>query len=214
MSLDKFSVSIKGIICKNSKVLLRKNQRKEYELIGGKLDINDISPQERLCKEFYEESGAFIDVLGLRHPWLYLIGSKNILIVPYICELSSIDTEHTDEDGGQIAWLDKNDIDSLFLPVGYNDSISGRIPRTSFSPIEGDFFKIIPNYKESDYYVKVTVASIKGIILLDRYLTHYISPIDLIQQGLNGVDIELLYPLELKKSNDTVTIKYIYLGQN
>ena len=210
MSHDKFSVSIKGIICKNGKVLLRKNQRKEYELIGGKLDVNDESPQERLSKEFLEEAGASIDVLSLRFPWLYLIGKKNIIIMPYVCELLSIDNSHKDEDGGRINWVDRSDLESLFLPRGYCDSILGAVPQTSFSPIEGEFFKIIPNYKETDYYIKILVTSIEGSVLLDDYLHHFCSPIEFIKDNIDNFDDRLLYPLKIEKDNQTISIHYIY----
>lgn len=210
MTHDKFSVSIKGILCKEGRVLLRKNQRKEYELIGGKLDINDASPQERLSIEFLEEAGASIDVLAMRFPWLYLIGKKNIIIIPYICELLSIDESHVDEDGGRINWFSKNDIDSLFLPIGYIDSIYGRTPKTSFSLVEGEFLKIIPNYKETDYYVRIIVTSINGDILANEYLQHYCSPLDLITKTISGFDIDALYPLKIEKETDIISIYYVY----
>ena len=210
MAHDKFSVSIKGILCRDGKALLRRNQRKEYELIGGKLDAGDRSPQERLSKEFLEEAGAQIDVLSLRHPWLYLIGRKNVLIVPYVCELLSIDASHIDEDGGRIDWRDKNDIDSLFLPAGYGDSIYGRIPRTSFSLVEGEFFKIIPNYRESDYCVKILVTGIDGEPLVEDYLKHYQSPLDLVRGKIDRFDADFLYPLKIEKEADEICVCYVY----
>ena len=49
------SVSVKGVIKKNNSFLLRKNERDEYELLGGKLEKDDINLRDRLKKEFLEE---------------------------------------------------------------------------------------------------------------------------------------------------------------
>lgn len=42
-----FKVSVKGIIKKNGMCLLRKNERSEYELLGGKLEYTDDSLYDR-----------------------------------------------------------------------------------------------------------------------------------------------------------------------
>ncbi len=207
MTPDEFSVSVKGIVCQNGKILLRKNQRKEYELIGGKFDADVFSSHDQLVKEFMEEAGAKIEVLSLRFPWLYLIGKKNIIVAPYICELLSLDRAHRDEDGGKIIWVNTSDIESIFLPRGYCDSIFGRIPRTSFSPDEGVFLKFIPNYVEFSYYIKIIVTALGGSIILDEYLRHYCSPLDLLKGKL---DIDFLYPLKIEKVDKVVSVHYIY----
>ena len=48
------SVSVKGVIKKNNSFLLRKNERNEYELLGGKLEKDDINLRNRLKKEFLD----------------------------------------------------------------------------------------------------------------------------------------------------------------
>ena len=39
--MNRFSVSVKGVLEVNGKYLLRKNQRLEYELLGGHLERED-----------------------------------------------------------------------------------------------------------------------------------------------------------------------------
>ena len=65
------SVSVKGVIKKNNSFLLRKNERNEYELLGGKLEKDDINLRDRLKKEFLEESGIKITVktLVFKYKW-------------------------------------------------------------------------------------------------------------------------------------------------
>lgn len=52
---NKFLISVKGILVYNQKLLLRKNQRNEFELLGGKLEKNDIFFEKRLIEEFQEK---------------------------------------------------------------------------------------------------------------------------------------------------------------
>ena len=40
---DQFAISVKGILEVNGKLLLRKNERLEYELLGGRLEKGDPS---------------------------------------------------------------------------------------------------------------------------------------------------------------------------
>jgi len=210
---DVFSVSIKGILYHEGKYLLRKNQRNEYELIGGRLDINDNCPEERLKKEFLEEAGANVNVLSLRNPWLYIISQKNIIIVPYLCELVSIDEEHEDLDGGIIKWIPVEELNTIFIPYGYVDSIRNELPRTSFSKTEGEFFRIIPNYRESDYSVEICVYSIDGRVLMQKSLSHYCSPIDVIQNFFNEKFAGNFYPLSVNRVNSCVKIEYVKLKE-
>ena len=211
MSNDLFSVSIKGIVYQNGNYLLRKNQRNEYELIGGRLEPEDHCPEDRLKKEFTEEAGAIVKVLSLRDPWLYLVGQKNIIIVPYLCELESIKPDYEDIDGGHIKWIPKDGLDAIFIPDGYVDSIYNAVPRKSFSKPKGEFFRIIPNYREIDYYIQIRVFSIDGTILMQEFLKHYQSPTQIIE---NNFDIKYsgnFHPLSVEKEQNTTIISYIKL---
>lgn len=209
---DKFSVSIKGIIYQNGSFLLRKNQRREYELIGGRFDPSDKSPEERLIKEFEEEAGASINVVNLRDPWLYIIAQKNIIILPYLCELNSINQDHEDIDGGIIRWIPQEELCSVFIPRGYIDSIKNVPPHKSFSRTEGEFFKIIPNYRETDYYISINVFSLDGKIIMQEYLSHNHSPIEVIEAHFDICYDGNFYPLSVSKEDDTVCLNYIKLG--
>lgn len=56
-----FKVSAKGIACLNDTYLLRVNERQEYELLGGKLEHDDVSLAEWVRQEFLEESGVILE---------------------------------------------------------------------------------------------------------------------------------------------------------
>lgn len=212
MERKTFSVSVKGVLYNNGKYLLRKNQRNEYELLGGRLESGDVSPEERIIKEFKEESGISVKVETHREPWLYEIAKKNIIIVPYLCSVVECPDELYDNDGGTIHWIPKEALDAIHIPVGYIDSIRNSIPRKGFSPLPGDYFKIIPNYTERDYFIKVILKNLDGEILVEEYLEHFLSPRQFMQKVMCNNYIESnIISLPITKVDDTVNINYLYI---
>lgn len=208
--MDRFGVSIKGVIEVENKMLLRKNERCEFELLGGRLEKGDSSAESRLITEFKEESGVEIEVLDYAEPWLYEIGLKNIIIVPFICKAINIPKVLIDEDGGTLHWIDKQEVDSVFMPQGYKDTIFNKIPHKSYSIPAKFFFKIIPNYVERDYFVEVRVTE-KGVAIFDRPLPHFYSPRDFIFTNLGEKykDANLFaQPIGIDYEQDKVILNY------
>lgn len=210
MKKDTFSVSIKGILYYKGKYLLRKNQRNEFELLGGRLEPDDYSPEDRIRKEFIEESGVEVKVEVHREPWLYEIAKKNIIIVPYLCSLINCPETMYDNDGGTVHWIETEALDAIHMPLGYIDSIRNVIPRKGFSPLPGDYFKTIPNYTERDYYVKVILKNMEGQIIAEDYLDHFISPRQFLRRTLGNEYIESdIIALPVSKEKDTVMINFL-----
>lgn len=205
-----FSVSIKGILHYNGKYLLRKNERNEFELLGGRLEKNDRSPEERVITEFIEESGVKVEVVESREPWLYEIGYGNILIIPYMCKALSIPDELYDEDGGKVLWVDESDIDKVFMPQGYKDSIWGNVPHKSYSIPAKKYFKIMPNFVDRSYSIKVVVEGNKNI-LAEGELSHHDAPRDFAFKilGESYQNNELVYKKVLADPvNSSITLIY------
>lgn len=83
------SISVKGILIENKKVWLRKNEREEWELPGGKLDKGE-QPEIALTRELKEELGFDVEVLTLVQAYLYQINQSvyegsGVLVISYIC---------------------------------------------------------------------------------------------------------------------------------
>ena len=209
--MDRFGVSIKGVLNVDGNFLLRKNERKEFELLGGRLEKGDLSAESRLVTEFDEESGIKVDVLKHREPWLYEIGLKNIIIVPYICKAISVPETLVDEDGGTLHWVNEVQAITSFMPQGYKDTITGSIPHKSYSIPAKFFFKIIPNYVERDYFVKICVKEGPDE-LLNLPLPHFHSPRDFIfgNLGEKYKDAQLVSePISIDYEHDTISLNYL-----
>jgi len=208
--MDRFGVSVKGVLEIDGKLLLRKNERREYELLGGRLDKGDPSAEHRLITEFREESGIKIEASQHREPWLYEIGLKNIIIVPYICKGLSIPEVMVDEDGGTLHWLTLNEAASAFMPQGYKDTIIGNIPHKSYSIPANFFFKVIPGYVERDYYIEIRVKE-KNNEMLCMPLLHFHSPRDFIISHLDEKYKQaqlFAEPVSIDYERDTVVLNY------
>ncbi len=70
-----FPVSVKGVVVRDSRVLLLKNEREEWELPGGKLELGE-EPAACVAREITEETGLHVTTgphLGLlavpHRPW-------------------------------------------------------------------------------------------------------------------------------------------------
>src|SRR5438128_451252 len=84
-------VSVKGIVFEDNKVWLRKNERSEWELPGGKLDEGE-QPEETVVREMREELGLETEVVDIAQSYLYTIKtsqdeSKGVLVVSYVCKI-------------------------------------------------------------------------------------------------------------------------------
>lgn len=210
MSNEKFGVSIKGVLKKDGKYLLRKNERNEYELLGGRLEKDDLCPQDRLEIEFIEESGIKIQVGDFCEPWLYEIGYSNIIIIPYICEAMEIPEKLYDEDGGELEWVVEEEINAIFMPQGYKDTIWGFVPHKSYSIPAKKYFKIFPNYVERNYYVKIRVYKYDEL-LLEKELKHFNSPRDFVHKNLGEEYKDCILEaqeIEIDRDGDSIILNY------
>ncbi|NND65233.1 MAG: NUDIX hydrolase [Gammaproteobacteria bacterium] len=91
MSTYSVPISVKGIVFDNDKVWLRKNERNEWELPGGKLDEGE-QPEQTVTRELQEELGFEVDMTSIVQSHLYTIKlsedeSRGVLVVSYLCRL-------------------------------------------------------------------------------------------------------------------------------
>ncbi len=116
-------VSIKGVLFVDDKVVLVCNDRNEWELPGGRMEIGE-TPEQALAREFEEELALQIEPLSIIDSYLFeVIPSKNVFIVTYGCRLRgefkpALSDEHTAVGLHALAELER-----IRLPAGYVRSI-------------------------------------------------------------------------------------------
>jgi 8-oxo-dGTP pyrophosphatase MutT (NUDIX family) len=118
-----FPVSVKGVVIRNGKVVLLRNERDEWELPGGKLELSE-SPERCLGRELEEELGLAIEPESILDSWLYtIVPGVHVLVVTYGCLESSLAEAVLSDEHKELRWFPLAEIDSLEMPEGYKASI-------------------------------------------------------------------------------------------
>ncbi|MDA2807628.1 NUDIX hydrolase [Nocardiopsis suaedae] len=124
MSVTHFPVSVKGVVIRDELVLLLRNERNEWELPGGKIDLGE-TPEECVAREITEEAGWPVKTGPILDSWLYYIfaADRHVFIVTYGCTTTSrapLQISHEHKEG---AMFRREEIDALNMPEGYKRSV-------------------------------------------------------------------------------------------
>jgi ADP-ribose pyrophosphatase YjhB (NUDIX family) len=123
---SEFSISVKGVVLDSAdRVLLLKNERDEWELPGGRIEIGE-TPEECVAREIFEETRWKVRTGQLLDTWMYYINvaEKHVFIVTYGC-LPETDVEPVlSDEHKQIGLFNANEVDGLNMPDGYRRSIA------------------------------------------------------------------------------------------
>jgi 8-oxo-dGTP pyrophosphatase MutT (NUDIX family) len=120
---SRFPVSVKGVIIRGGKVILLRNERDEWELPGGKLELSE-SPEGCLAREIAEELRLEIVPESVLNPWIYtIVPGVNVLILTYGCLESSRHEAVVSDEHKELRWFPLAEIDALRMPDGYKASI-------------------------------------------------------------------------------------------
>ncbi|MBI5621254.1 NUDIX hydrolase [Candidatus Falkowbacteria bacterium] len=123
-------ISVKGIVFDESSVWLRKNERNEWELPGGKIDQGE-QPTETVIRELREELGFDVEVVKVIHAWMYKIQKSQdellgVLVLSYLCRLvSKIGTFEIEGEAGRSEFrrFNLDEIEKLNIPEFYKNAI-------------------------------------------------------------------------------------------
>lgn len=123
-----YQVSVKGVVVRGGRVLLLRNERQEWELPGGRLELGETPPQ-CVAREIIEETGWAVETGPILDSWMYYIDQveRNVFIVTYGCHLTSgqgdvdpmLSHEHK-----QIGLFTEDEVANLVMPQGYRTSIA------------------------------------------------------------------------------------------
>jgi 8-oxo-dGTP pyrophosphatase MutT (NUDIX family) len=126
--LGGYPVSVKGVVVRDGRVLLLRNDRQEWELPGGRLELGETPPQ-CVVREITEETGWTVEAGPILDAWMYFIEQveRNVFVVTYGCHLSGaqddaepvLSFEHQ-----QIGLFTEDEVAELVMPQGYKTSIA------------------------------------------------------------------------------------------
>jgi 8-oxo-dGTP pyrophosphatase MutT (NUDIX family) len=119
-----FAVSVKGVFCAPSgEVILLLNERNEWELPGGRIEIGENSP-ECLKREIREELSLEVKVEAPIDTYLFeVVPGKHVFVATYDCTLMSAFEPHISEEHRRVGLFSPSAL-PLNLPQGYRTSIS------------------------------------------------------------------------------------------
>lgn len=119
----KFPVSVKGVLLHDNQILLLKNERNEWELPGGKLELHE-EPMECLFREILEETGISSRVTRPLRSYVYWVADIiPVLIVPFVCECDGFNNIKISDEHEDIKIFSLIDLGKINLPSGYKATI-------------------------------------------------------------------------------------------
>ena len=117
-------VSVKAVVRAGDSVLLAFNERDEWELLGGKLEVGE-DPQGTAVREVLEESGLVVDAGPILDSWVYRIDeARSVLIVTYDCPVATVADVVVSHEHAELRWFTVDELDRVQISEGYLTSIS------------------------------------------------------------------------------------------
>ena len=119
-----FPVSVKGVVVRHGRVLLLRNERAEWELPGGKLELHE-DPSSCVMREIAEETGWEVTVGPILDCWQYHIGDgQDVVIVTYGCHVASDEPLVVSSEHNKAALFSAAEVPRLTMPEGYKRSVA------------------------------------------------------------------------------------------
>lgn len=124
-----FPVSVKGVVIHEQRVLLAFNERSEWELPGGRLEVGE-TPEACVAREIAEETSW--QVKARSRPldvWVYqplpeTLPHRRVLIITYGCVPLTTGELVRSHEHGAVELIPLGELGGLRLPEGYRASIA------------------------------------------------------------------------------------------
>ena len=118
-----FPISIKGVVIRDGRVLLLRNERQEWELPGGRIEIGE-SPEECVSREIFEETQWKVTTGPILDTWMYYIdpAEKHVFIVTYGCHPQDTGDPVLSHEHKEVGLFTEREVLTLRMPEGYKRS--------------------------------------------------------------------------------------------
>jgi mutator protein MutT len=121
-----FPVSVKGVVLDaDDRVLLLRNDRDEWELPGGRIEIGE-TPEQCVVREIAEETGWAVRAGPLLDAWLYHVTAvdRHVFVVTYGCVPGAAVEPVLSDEHVEVGLFAARELDRLRLPEGYRRSVA------------------------------------------------------------------------------------------
>jgi 8-oxo-dGTP pyrophosphatase MutT (NUDIX family) len=116
-------ISLKAVILWRGCVPLLKNERDEWELPGGKLEVDE-DPASALEREIGEELGWDATVARPYHAWVYKIRpDRHVFVLTYLAEYAGDKPPVYSHEHKALTLVPVDEVRSLNMPDPYKDAI-------------------------------------------------------------------------------------------
>lgn len=117
-------ISVKAVIIWRGKIPLLKNERDEWELPGGKLEVGE-PPSECLRREIEEELGWSTSVQDPFYAWVYEIRpDRHVFVLTYLARYDGTSEPVYSNEHKTLILVDPKDIRQLKMPEDYKIAIA------------------------------------------------------------------------------------------
>jgi 8-oxo-dGTP pyrophosphatase MutT (NUDIX family) len=119
-----YPVSVKGVVVRDERVLLLRNERDEWELPGGKLELGE-DPAVCVAREIAEEVGWPVCCGPILDAWQYHIrDGVDVLVITYGCHTTAAVDPVVSHEHKQVGLFTASEVTGLAMPDGYKASIT------------------------------------------------------------------------------------------
>lgn len=123
--MSEFPVSVKGVVVRDGRVLLLRNERSEWELPGGRLEPCE-TPQDCVAREVAEETQWSALVGPILDAWTYHVEvvGRSVFVVTYGCTTDAGTPPIRSAEHNDIGLFRHDEVAGLPMPDGYRRSIA------------------------------------------------------------------------------------------
>lgn len=116
-------ISVKLVVDYQGRVPLLRNEREEWELPGGKLEVGE-SPEHSVCREVAEELGLTITSVDIVDSWVYQITpARHVFIVSYGTRYTGDEVPTYSDEHKELGLFPYREIAGLPMPESYKITI-------------------------------------------------------------------------------------------